>query len=53
MAPPMMQLMTEPLVKSTVKALYQRTPKLNVNVSVENTPEGTLLQNEVQVKVDV
>ena len=27
--------------------------KLNVNLSVENTLEGTLLQNEVQVKVDV
>ena len=35
------------------KSVIPTDTKLNVTVSVENTPEGTLLQNEVQVKVDV
>ena len=35
------------------KSVIPTDTKLNVTVSVENTPEGKLLQNEVQVKVDV
>ena len=55
MAPPMMQLMTGPLVKSVVrlvrlwfvrrtevdgKSVISTDTRLNVTVSVENTPEG-------------
>ena len=35
------------------KSVIPMDTKLNVTVSVENTPERKLLQNQVQVKVDV